>query len=192
MRTWVSLAVFVNGLLQFGHCLVDSDPSKNQIDVDNDGEDSTYDIRSTGDIIKNDDGLVVTTINAPEKCVRQANVGDALSVHYVGRFDSEDGEVFESSRKNNKLFSFQLGAKKVIKCYEEGVLGMCKGETRGLLCPAHLAYGERGTGVGGTIPPNATLHFTVELVNIQDGPPQQRTIPICYERGKPRPCSEDL
>jgi len=190
MRCWLAFIVCINGLLHGSHCLVDNDESNNHVEDDNDGEDNTYDIRSIGDIMKNDEGMVVTTLNAPEKCVRQANIGDALSVHYVGRFGGPDGEVFESSRKNNKLFNFQLGAQRVIQCYEKGVPGMCKGETRGLLCPPGVAYGERGTG--GTIPPNATLHFTVELVSIQDGPQEPRSRPICYERGKPRPCSGDL
>ena len=58
----------------------------------------------------------------------------------------------------------------VIQGYEQGVPGMCKGEKRTLLVPPELGYGDRGAG-GGLIPPGATLHFTVTLVDISDGPP---------------------
>jgi len=185
MRYFLVLVVFVTAVVWLSHGNVDSETAGNDIEDDH-GEDTAYEIRSVGDVVKQDNGLVVTTISAPAKCIRQANYGNDLSVHYVGRFDSKDGEVFESSRTNNKLFNFQLGAGRVIQCYEQGVPGMCQGETRTLQCPPHLAYGERGAGA--TIPGDATLNFTVELVNIQDGPVKARTRPVCYERGKPRDC----
>ena len=59
----------------------------------------------------------------------------------------------------------------VIQGYEQGVPGMCKGETRVLIVPPHLGYGDRGAG--GVIPGGATLHFTVELMKIVKGSPKK-------------------
>ncbi len=112
--------------------------------------------------------LIVKTIKTPKKCDRQAKNGDKLKVHYVGRLNDENGKIFDQSRDRGKTFDFQLGAGRVIQGYELGVPGMCKGETRVLIVPPHLGYGDRGAG--GVIPPGATLHFTVELMAIEDGP----------------------
>ena len=57
----------------------------------------------------------------------------------------------------------------MIQGYEQGVPGMCVGEKRVLIVPPHLGYGDRGAG--GVIPGGATLHFTIDLVKIEDGPP---------------------
>ena len=104
----------------------------------------------------------------------QATNGDHLSVHYTGRLNDGEGEIFDSSLTKRIPYHFQLGVGQVIQGYEKGVPGMCKGETRTLLVPASMGYGERG--VPGTIPGGATLHFTVELLKIQDGelPPPAR------------------
>jgi len=96
-----------------------------------------------------------------------AQPGDFLSVHYTGRLDDENGEIFDTSHNRGQLYKFQLGAGKVIQGYERGVPGMCRGETRTLTVPPHLAYGQRG--VPGVIPGGATLHFTVELVELKKG-----------------------
>ena len=125
-------------------------------------------------------GLVVTALKRPEKCVREATPGDRLTVHYTGRFDDADGEVFDTNLKPGKPpYRFQLGAGRVIQGYERGVPGMCKGEVRTLQVPPAMAYGEHG--VPGKIPGNSTLHFTVELLSIEDGvlpppppPPKQK------------------
>jgi len=102
-----------------------------------------------------------------------AQPGDHLSVHYTGRFDNENGKVFDTSHNSGQLYKFQLGAGQVIQGYERGVPGMCKGETRTLTVPPHLAYGDGG--YPGSIPGGATLHFTVELVKIKKG--KLRTLP---------------
>ena len=114
------------------------------------------------------EGLVVTVIKRPDKCIRQASRGDILTVHYTGRFNDQHGEVFDTSLKEGwPPYKFQLGAGRVIQGYERGAPGMCRGETRTFQVPPSLAYGERG--VPGKIPGNSTLHFTVECLSIADG-----------------------
>ena len=88
-------------------------------------------------------------------------VTDTVKVHYRGTFP--DGREFDSSHKSGQPASFALN--RVIKCWTEGVQRMKVGGRARLTCPAAIAYGERGAG-GGEIPPNAILHFEVELLGI--------------------------
>jgi FKBP-type peptidyl-prolyl cis-trans isomerase FkpA len=85
---------------------------------------------------------------------------DKVKVHYRGTFP--DGKEFDSSYSRNQPAEFPLN--RVIKCWTEGVQKMKVGGKAKLTCPASIAYGERGAG--GTIPPNATLLFEVELLGI--------------------------
>ncbi len=89
--------------------------------------------------------------------------GQTAIVHYEGRFP--DGRVFDSSRKRGTPFSFVLGAGQVIKGWDEGISGMRAGGKRRLTVPPEMGYGSRGAG--GVIPPNATLVFDVELLEIR-------------------------
>lgn len=86
---------------------------------------------------------------------------DLVNVHYRGTFP--DGREFDSSYKRNTPATFPLN--RVIKCWTEGLQLMKVGGRARLTCPASIAYGERGAG-GGVIPPNAVLHFEVELLAI--------------------------
>lgn len=86
---------------------------------------------------------------------------DVVQVHYRGTLVS--GSEFDSSYKRGQPAAFPLGG--VIPCWTEGVQKMKVGGKARLTCPAAIAYGPRGAG-GGAIPPNATLHFEVELLDI--------------------------
>lgn len=88
---------------------------------------------------------------------------DPVKVHYRGTFP--DGREFDSSHSRGQPATFPLN--RVIKCWTEGVQLMKVGGKAKLICPPAIAYGERGTP-GGPIPPNATLHFEVELLGIGD------------------------
>ncbi len=94
---------------------------------------------------------------------REAHAGEMATVHYTGTL--VDGTKFDSSKDRNKPFSFKLGAGQVIKGWDEGVEGMNIGGTRKLVIPSQLGYGSRGAG--SAIPPNATLVFIVELLDLR-------------------------
>ena len=97
----------------------------------------------------------------------EAKAGRPVMVHYTGWLfnDGVQGGKFDSSKDRGQPFEFPLGAGHVIKGWDEGVQGMKIGGTRKLTIPAHLGYGARGAG--GVIPPNATLVFEVELLDLQ-------------------------
>lgn len=116
-----------------------------------------------------DEGKVVTTASGLQYVDvvpgdgQEAKKGDHVVVHYTGTLT--DGTKFDSSKDRNDPFSFPLGAGQVIKGWDEGVAGMKVGGTRQLIIPPDLGYGARGAG--GVIPPNATLNFDVELLEVK-------------------------
>jgi FKBP-type peptidyl-prolyl cis-trans isomerase FkpA len=100
---------------------------------------------------------------------REAEAGLNISVHYTGwLFDpsAEDnkGEKFDSSVDRGQPFNFQLGQGQVIQGWDQGFEGMKIGGKRTLIIPSEMGYGARGAG--GAIPPNATLVFDVELLDV--------------------------
>ena len=106
--------------------------------------------------------LKITDIKVGTGTVAQN--GDTVNVLYTGSLDN--GTVFDASSKHgNQPFSFVLGAGNVIQGWDLGVVGMKIGGKRELTIPPELGYGAQGAG-GGAIPPNATLHFTVDLLSI--------------------------
>jgi FKBP-type peptidyl-prolyl cis-trans isomerase FkpA len=100
----------------------------------------------------------------------EATSGRRVTVHYTGwLYDAakadHKGTKFDSSKDRNEPFEFALGAGEVIRGWDEGVKGMKVGGKRTLIIPAEMGYGARGAG--GVIPPNATLLFDVELLDVK-------------------------
>lgn len=99
-----------------------------------------------------------------------ATAGKQVTVHYTGwlydpKAPDKHGRKFDSSRDHREPFSFKLGARQVISGWDQGVAGMKVGGSRTLVIPSELGYGSRGAG--GAIPPNATLVFDVELLDVR-------------------------
>ena len=118
--------------------------------------------------ITTESGLKYTVLKKglDEKPVR----GQRVSVHYTGRFT--DGRVFDSSVLQNRApLVFAVGTGRVIRGWDEALLGMGLGEKRRLTIPPHLAYGDKGFST--LIAPNTTLVFEIELVGLLERPPGQ-------------------
>ncbi|TVP93438.1 MAG: peptidylprolyl isomerase [Thioalkalivibrio sp.] len=116
----------------------------------------------------------MTAANAEELQINVLQPGDGpeavsgaeVTVHYTGWL--MDGTKFDSSLDRSEPFSLTLGEGQVIPGWEQGLEGMRVGEVRELIIPPGLAYGARGAG--GVIPPNATLRFEVELLDVEMPP----------------------
>ena len=111
----------------------------------------------TGDGVRTASGLVYWDIRVGTGAI--AKEGSHVRVHYTGWLTN--GKKFDSSVDAGKPFDFTIGNGEVIKGWEEGVAGMKVGGKRQLRIPPDLAYGSRGVG---SIPPNSTLIFDVELL----------------------------
>jgi FKBP-type peptidyl-prolyl cis-trans isomerase FkpA len=120
---------------------------------------------AAGQSITTMDGLIIKDDTIGTGTV--AAFGNTVTVNYTGKLD--DGTVFDSSLNPGRTpFSFVIGStipgKAVIQGWNEGVQGMKVGGTRELTVPPSLGYG--AGGAGSTIPPNATLHFTITLLSV--------------------------
>jgi len=105
-------------------------------------------------------GLIIEDVVVGEGA--EACAGQSVSVHYTGWLT--DGTKFDSSKDRDDPFEFDLGGRSVISGWDEGVVGMKIGGTRKLTIPPQLGYGARGAGA--VIPPNATLVFEIDLLEI--------------------------
>jgi peptidylprolyl isomerase len=113
-----------------------------------------------GEATATQEGLVIQDVTPGTGA--EAVAGKTITVHYTGVL--EDGTVFDSSIPRGVPFEFPLGEGRVIKGWDQGVLGMKVGGKRILVIPPELAYGSAGVG---PIPPNATLIFQVELLDVK-------------------------
>ena len=116
---------------------------------------------------KTDSGLLYVI---EQECTGpQPRVGQKATVHYTGRLYNGEGKelgpIFDSSKRRNDPFVFTVGVGQVIKGWDEAVLDMKVGEKRSVVLAPDLAYGARGAG--NVIPPNATLHFEIELLDVK-------------------------
>lgn len=98
-----------------------------------------------------------------EECTIKSRNGDTLHMHYTGTLHA-DGSQFDSSIPRGQPFTFPLGAGRVIKGWDQGLVGMCEGEKRKLIIPPHLGYGASGSPP--KIPGESVLVFEVELIKI--------------------------
>ncbi len=109
-------------------------------------------------------------IDTVEGSGKEAKPGCPIVVHYTGWLfdasqDDNKGSKFDSSVDRNDPFVFNLGAGQVIQGWDQGFEGMKEGGKRTLIIPPDMGYG--AAGAGGVIPPNATLVFDVELIEVQ-------------------------
>jgi len=110
---------------------------------------------------KTESGLRYKKINSGTGA--KAEKGEKVSVHYEGSLTN--GQVFDSSYSRNQPIDFQLGVGQVIPGWDEGIALLQVGDKARFVIPSHLAYGSQGAG--GVIPPDATLIFDVELMNVE-------------------------
>ncbi|WP_430967556.1 peptidylprolyl isomerase [Spongiimicrobium sp. 2-473A-2-J] len=125
--------------------------------------------KATAELDKIATGFDETTSGLRYKIIQKgsgskAEKGQTVSVHYEGALSN--GQVFDSSYKRNQPIDFQLGVGQVIPGWDEGIGLLQVGDKARFVIPSNLAYGSAGAG-GGVIPPNATLVFDVELMDVK-------------------------
>jgi len=119
------------------------------------------DAASTGREVVNPSGLRYLDLRPGQG--EEAQLGKIVEVHYVGWLD--DGTKFDSSRNDDRPFTFRLGAGDAIKGWDEGLVGMKVGGKRKLTIPPDLGFGKQG--VGTVVPPNAVLYYEFELLGVR-------------------------
>jgi peptidylprolyl isomerase len=121
--------------------------------------------QSTGTVMTTESGLKIEDTKAGTGA--SPKTGQICVMHYTGWLyeNGAKGEKFDSSVDRGEPFEFPIGTGRVIKSWDEGVASMKVGGKRTLIIPPELGYGARGAG--GVIPPNATLVFEVELLDIK-------------------------
>ena len=152
---WIVLGVLIAGLIYvlFFSGGKEINPKTTQTQTEN----KKMDTNQSTDSGK----LVIEDIKVGEG--KEVKSGDTVVMHYSGTLT--DGTKFDSSYDRNEPFTTQIGVGQVIKGWDEGVPGMKIGGKRKLTIPSDLGYG--ASGAGAVIPPNATLIFEVELVDIK-------------------------
>jgi peptidylprolyl isomerase len=113
-----------------------------------------------GDVTTTADGLQIQDLTVGTG--QEAKSGDTVTVNYLGTLTN--GTKFDSSYDRNQPFTTQIGVGQVIKGWDEGIVGMKVGGKRKLIIPPSLGYGSQAMG---SIPPNSTLIFGVELLNVK-------------------------
>jgi len=113
----------------------------------------------------------IITLYRPKICKRQSNRGDLMVVHYTGWL-AKSGRKFDTTidlRRRYAPFEFVVGTGYVIKGWDKGLMDMCPGEKRKLVVPPSLGYGKKG--LRGTIPPNSSLIFVIDLLDLRRATP---------------------
>jgi FKBP-type peptidyl-prolyl cis-trans isomerase FkpA len=142
------------------------DSGNDNSDTTGAGNESTVDASADcteGDEVETDSGLKIEDLKCGDGDEAEGN--SVVRVHYVGML--ENGTEFDSSRDGDPV-SFALGVGQLIPGFEEGIRGMKVGGLRKLTIPPELGYGEQG--IPGTIPPDSTLVFEIELFEVQEPP----------------------
>jgi FKBP-type peptidyl-prolyl cis-trans isomerase len=142
------------------------DSGNDNSDTTGAGNESTVDASADcteGEEVETDSGLKIEDLKCGDGDEAEGN--SVVQVHYVGML--ENGTEFDSSRDGDPV-SFALGVGQLIPGFEEGIRGMKVGGLRKLTIPPELGYGEQG--IPGTIPPNSTLVFEIELFEVQEPP----------------------
>ncbi|XP_014814686.1 PREDICTED: peptidyl-prolyl cis-trans isomerase FKBP10 isoform X2 [Calidris pugnax] len=116
------------------------------------------------DIWNKNDKLQITTLSKPQHCNRTVENSDFVRYHYNGTL--LDGTPFDSSYSKDSTYDTYVGTGWLIKGMDQALLGMCAGEKRSIIIPPFLAYGEKGYGT--VIPPQASLVFSVLLVDFHN------------------------